>query len=174
MTQVVVGRIVRPHGVRGHVVVDVRTDEPERRFQPDTVFHSAKGNLTASEVRWHQGRPMLKLLGVNDRNAAEELRGVELSMDLGEADYDLDEDEFRDQDLIGLLVCDYGPDGEAEEPNEVGTVSRVDHAPAHDLLVVKRRGSSPALIPFVADMVDEIDLEAEVIRVSLPEGLLEL
>ncbi|GAB3646512.1 ribosome maturation factor RimM [Glycomyces tarimensis] len=166
MVQVVVGRIVRPHGVRGEVVVEVRTDDPEDRFQPGIEYDTPKGPLRAETVRWHQGRPMLTLEGVRGRDAADALRGTLLSLDVDPQE-ELDSDEFHDTDLIGLAVVTV--DGE-----HVGTVTAVDHGPAYEALVVKRRGTHPLLIPFVDEMIDEVDLDAETITVDPPSGLLEL
>lgn len=174
MTEVVVGHIVRPHGVRGEMVVEVRTDDPDRRFHSQAMFMTDRGEVSVEKVRWHQGRPMVTVAGIADRTAAEQWRGLELRVDISEDDDDLEDDEFRDMDLIGLQVVDFGPDGDATEGLVVGSVSRIDHGPAHEMLVVKRRGQRPALIPFVAEMVDEIDVEAETISVTLPSGLLEL
>ncbi len=167
MAEVVVGRIVRPHGLRGEVVVEVRTDDPEVRFQPGTEYTTRNGPMKAVTVRWHQGRPMVGFEGVPGRTEAEALRGVLLSVEIDEDELEPEEDEFHDALLIGLTVVD-------REAGEVGTVSRVDHGAAYETLVVKRKGRLPALIPFVADMVDEVDLEAETIKVDLPPGLLEL
>lgn len=167
MTQVVVGRIVRPHGLRGEVVVDVRTDEPQERFQPGTEYGTDRGPLRAEAVRWHRGRPMLVLEGVRGREAAEALRGVELRVELPSEDLPDDGEEYHDTELIGMRVVD--GDG-----TEIGTVARVDHGPAYETLVVRRRGTHPALIPFVAEMVDDVDLDAGTIVVDLPPGLLEL
>ncbi|GAA1677560.1 ribosome maturation factor RimM [Glycomyces endophyticus] len=165
MAEVVVGRIVRPHGLRGELIVEVRTDDPEARFQPGTVYATKHGPLTATTVRWHQGRPMVGFASVPDRTAAELMRGVLLSVDVGEDD--LGEDEFRDDDLEGLAVRD--ADGA-----EIGTVARIEHGAGHETLVVKRQGTHPARVPFVAEMVKEIDFETGVITVDLPPGLLEL
>ncbi|RRR97364.1 ribosome maturation factor RimM [Glycomyces terrestris] len=165
MAEVVVGRIVRPHGLRGELVVEVRTDDPEARFQPGVVYATKNGPLKAVTVRWHQGRPMIGFEGVPGRTEAEALRGVLLSVDVDEDD--LGEDEFRDDDLVGLAVVE--ADG-----NEIGPVARVEHGAGHETLVVKRRGTHPARIPFVAEMVTEIDFEAGTITVDLPPGLLEL
>ena len=168
MEQVVVGRIVRPHGVRGEVVVEVRTDEPEQRFAPGTEYRTRDGVLRAEAVRWHKGRPMLTLEGVRGREAAEALRGVDLMVDLSLTDLPgPGEEEYHDTELIGLRVVD--GDGV-----EIGTVARIDHGPAHETLVVRRPGERPALIPFVDEMIDDIDLDADTIVVDLPPGLLEL
>lgn len=167
MEQVVVGRIVRPHGVRGEVVVEVRTDEPEQRFQSGTEYRTRDGVLRAEAVRWHKGRPMLTLEGVRGREAAEALRGVDLLVELSPTDLPEAGEEYHDTELIGLRVVD--GDGV-----EIGTVARIDHGPAHETLVVRRSGERPALIPFVAEMIDDIDLDADTIVVDLPPGLLEL
>ncbi|MCC3762410.1 ribosome maturation factor RimM [Glycomyces sp. TRM65418] len=172
MPELVVGRIVRPHGLRGEVVVEVRTDDPETRFQPGVEYRTTGGRLKgaplkAATVRWHQGRPMIGFEGHTDRNASELLRGVVLSVEIDEEELVADEDEVHDTLLIGLTVID-------REAGEVGTVSRVDHGAAYETLVVKRKGRTPALIPFVADMIGEVDVEAGRIRVDLPPGLLEL
>lgn len=172
MPELVVGRIVRPHGLRGEVVVEVRTDDPETRFQPGTEYRTKGGQLKgaplkAVTVRWHQGRPMIGFEGHSDRNASELLRGVVLSVEIEEEELVAEEDEVHDTLLIGLKVVD-------REAGEVGTVARVDHGAAYETLVVKRQGQTPALIPFVADMVVEVDVEAGTINVDLPPGLLEL
>ncbi|MEV3935085.1 ribosome maturation factor RimM [Glycomyces sp. NPDC049804] len=167
MSQVVVGRIVRPHGLRGEVVVEVRTDDPETRFRPGAEYSTKNGPMKAVTVRWHQGRPMIGFEGVTDRNKSETLRGILLSVDIADEELEPEDDEFHDAFLIGLTVVD-------KEAGEVGTVSRIDHGAAYETLVVKRKGQTPALIPFVADMVDEVDAEAGVIKVDLPPGLLEL
>ncbi|SDE45138.1 ribosome maturation factor RimM [Glycomyces harbinensis] len=172
MTELVVGRIVRPHGLRGEVVVEVRTDDPEARFQPGVEYRTKGGQLkgaplTAVTVRWHQGRPMIGFEGHSDRNASELLRGVVLSVEVEEEELVADEDEVHDTLLIGLIVADL-------EGAEIGTVQRVDHGAAYETLVVKRKGRTPALVPFVADMIREVDVEAGIITVDLPPGLLEL
>lgn len=172
MPELVVGRIVRPHGLRGEVVVEVRTDDPETRFQPGVEYRTKGGQLKgaplkAVTVRWHQGRPMIGFEGHSDRNASELLRGVVLSVEFEEEELVADEDEVHDTLLIGLTVID-------REAGEVGTVSRVDHGAAYETLVVKRKGRTPALIPFVADMIQEVNVETGTITVDLPPGLLEL
>ncbi|THV31496.1 ribosome maturation factor RimM [Glycomyces paridis] len=170
MAEVVVGRIVRPHGLRGEVVVEVRTDDPDARFQPGAEFATRGGPLKgaplkAVTVRWHQGRPMIGFEGVQDRNGSEALRGVLLAVDVDEDD--LADDEFRDDDLVGLAVVQEGGD-------PIGTVARIEHGAGHETLVVKREGTHPARIPFVAEMVLGVDFETETVTVDLPPGLLEL
>lgn len=168
MAQVVVGRVVRPHGVRGEVIVEVRTDDPDARFRQGAEYDTPKGTLRAETVRWHRGRPMLTFDGVSGREAAEALRGTELMVDLPSEDLAGDDgDEYHDTELIGMRVVD-------GEGAVVGAVTRVDHGPAYETLVVKRRGAHPALIPFVEEMIDDIDTDAGIIAVELPPGLLDL
>ena len=163
----VVGHIGKAHGIKGEVLVTVRTDEPEQRFVPGAVFTTASGTLTLEDFRWHQGRVIAQFEGVHDRNLAEELRGTELQVDSAELTAPADPDEFHDHQLVGLRVVSVA--GE-----ELGTVARIDHAPSSDLLVVTKPAGGTALIPFVAQMVPTVDLAGGRVVVDLPEGLLDL
>ena len=130
--QLVAGRITRPHGVRGEVSVEVRTDEPDRRFAVGRVLATdpvAAGPLTVESARWHSGRLLIRFAGVADRNQAEELRGVWLTLDSAEAGPTGDPDEFHDHELIGLAVVTTSGD-------PVGRVTDVRHF-GQDLLVIE-------------------------------------
>ena len=130
--QLVVGRITRPHGVRGEVSVEVRTDEPDRRFAVGRVLATdpvAAGPLTVESARWHSGRLLIQFAGVADRNQAEDLRGIWLTLDSAEAGPTSDPDEFHDHELIGLAVVTT-----SGEP--VGRVTDVRHF-GQDLLVIE-------------------------------------
>ncbi|GAA0927971.1 ribosome maturation factor RimM [Nonomuraea longicatena] len=165
--QLVVGRIGRPHGVRGEVTVEVRTDEPALRFAPGNSLvtdPASRGPLTVEGVRWHKGVLLLRLAGVSGRDAAEELRGTMIVIDSSEVSPSDDPDEFHDHQLIGLSVVTVS--GEA-----VGEVTDVLHH-GQDLLVVRRAGQDDALIPFVKALVPEVDLDAGRLVVDPPEGLL--
>ncbi|MDG4767215.1 ribosome maturation factor RimM [Solwaraspora sp. WMMD406] len=193
----VVGRVGRPHGVRGEVTVEVRTDEPEIRFVAGSVFVTdpataavSRGSaasdepvvgslpsgavqvriperLTVDTVRWHQGRPLVLFAGVADRDVAETLRGVLLCVESSEiADPD-DPDEYRDHQLVGLVAV--SPTGE-----RLGEVTRIDHAPASDLLVLRRPDGRSALVPFVRAIVPEVDLPGGRVVVDAPAGLFDL
>ncbi len=166
----VVGRIGRPQGVRGEGTVEVRTDAPEERFSPGArLFPVGRaglpGALTVSSRRWQGGRLVVALAGVEDRTAAEGLRGAVL-----EAEVDpgvVADDEYHDLALIGMTVRD--PDGA-----EVGVVAEVLHLPGQDLLAVRRPEGAELLVPFVRAIVPEVDLERRRIVVDLPPGLAEL
>jgi len=168
--QVTVGRIGRPHGIRGDVVVGVRTDEPELRFAKGSRLDTdpaAHGPLVVAVSRWHSGELLVRFEGIADRDAAAELRGTWLTVDsstLGALD---DPDEFRDSDLVGLTVRTI--DGLV-----VGTVDDVLHS-GQDVLVVRpAAGSGEILIPFVKDIVPEVDVPAGVVVINPPPGLLDL
>jgi 16S rRNA processing protein RimM len=189
--QLVVGRIARPHGVRGEVSVAVHTDEPERRFAVGSVLATdpaEAGPLTVATVRWHTGRLLIGFDGITDRNQAEGLRGVWLTLDSAQAESSDDPDEFHDHELIGLAVVTV-----SGEP--VGRVTDVRHF-GQDLLVIEpagRAGAEPAaagpagpvrpgqsaqpdglLVPFVAAIVPEVDVAAGRLVIDPPPGLLEL
>ena len=169
--QLVVGRIVRPHGVRGELTVDVRTDDPELRLAVGVVLATepaAAGPLTVVGSRWHSGRLLLSFAGVDDRTAAEDLRGTLLVVDSADLGDPPDPDEYRDHQLIGLNVI--APGGE-----QVGTVADVLHH-GQDLLVVAgtgKRAGAEILIPFVSAIVSAVDVSAGLLRVDPPPGLLD-
>jgi 16S rRNA processing protein RimM len=165
----VVGQIVRPHGIRGEVVVDVRTDEPQRRFAVGSVLvvDPPAAPLTIEAARPHQGRLIVAFDGVADRTVAEDLRGLLLYVDSDDLPPSDDPDEFSDHELVGLVAVT--PDGQ-----RLGEVERIDHAPAADLLVLRRTDGGTALVPFVKQIVPEVDLAAGRVVLTPPEGLLEL
>jgi 16S rRNA processing protein RimM len=167
---VVVGRIGRPHGIKGEVTVEVRTDLPERRFAPGTVLVAEParvGPLTVAAARWHSGRLLLSVAGVSDRNGAEALRGVILSAEVPDDEVSEDPEEFFDHQLRGLSV-------RTVEGVGVGVVDDVVHLPGQDLLGVRRPDGRETLVPFVAEMVPEIDVEAGYLVIDPPPGLLDL
>jgi 16S rRNA processing protein RimM len=169
--QLVVGRISRPHGVRGEVAVDVRTDDPDLRLAAGAVLATepaAAGPLKVGRSRWHSGRLLVTFDGVGDRDQADQLRGTLLLVDSDQLEDLANPDEFRDHQLIGLTVVD--PDGQP-----VGEVSDVTHY-GQDLLVVAGSGDRAGreiLVPFVSAIVPEVDLEGGQLRIDPPPGLLD-
>jgi len=169
--QLVVGRISRPHGVRGELAVEVRTDDPELRFAVGAVLATepaAAGPVRVASARWHSGRLLLTVDGVSDRDQAEQLRGVLLVVDSAQLEEIADPDEFRDHQLIGLSVV--STDGE-----RVGEVTDVLHS-GQDLLVVAgtgKRAGADIMVPFVAELVPEVDLTAGSLVIDPPTGLLD-
>lgn len=164
--QVIVGRIGRAHGIRGEVVVGVRTDEPEARFAAGSVLDTDSGPLTVDSSRWHSGQLLVRFSGCGDRNAAEELRGRWLSVDTQTLPPPADPDEFRDHDLVGLAV-------ETTAGQSVGVVTDVLHL-GQDVLQIQRNEGGQLLVPFVKPIVPDVDLGARRIRIDPPPGLLDL
>jgi 16S rRNA processing protein RimM len=165
----VVGRIGRAHGVRGEVGVEVRTDDPAERFAIGTELRtdpSSAGPLTVAGARPHSGRLLVRFEQVRDRNAAEGLRGVLLTVQVPDREAPADPEEFYDHQLVGLQVRD-------DAGTVVGEVADVLHNPAHDLLVVRRKSGGDVLVPFVCDLVPDVDLGSGRLTVADRPGLLE-
>lgn len=163
-----VARIGKPHGIRGEVTVQLFTDAPEERFEPGAVFRvepEAQGPLTVSSARWNKDILVLGFEEVPDRNAAELLRGVKLFIE-SEETADDDEDAWYEHELVGL---------EARVGDEVvGKVSALRTLTVQDLLIIERADGEEILVPFVEEIVPEVDVEAGFIVLNPPEGLLEL
>jgi 16S rRNA processing protein RimM len=169
----VVGRILRPHGLRGELSVEVRTDEPGQRFADGSVLGTdpaGAGPLTVASSRWHSGRLLVSFAEIADRADAESLRGVWLTVDAGQLAPPQDPDEFHDHQLTGLTVVTTS--GEL-----VGTVSDVLHYGQDLLSVTPAPGTSrqaEILVPFVAAIAVEVDLAAGRLIIAPPPGLLDL
>jgi 16S rRNA processing protein RimM len=169
----VVGRIIRPHGLRGELSVEVRTDDPGRRFANGSVLDTdpaGAGPLTVTASRWHSGRLLVSFAEVADRTDAELLRGVLLTVDAADVPLSQDPDEFHDHQLAGLTVVTVS--GEL-----VGTVSDVLHAGQDLLSITPAAGTSrreEVLVPFVAAIVTEVDVAAGKVIIDPPPGLLDL
>jgi 16S rRNA processing protein RimM len=166
----VVGRIIRPHGLRGEVVVDVRTDEPDRRYVLGSVLRTDPadaGPLTLDAVRPHSGRLLVTFAEVADRDAADALRGVLLCVDSESVAEPDDPDEYHDYRLVGLLAV-------SSEGETIGEVVAIDHAPSSDLLVLRLPDGRTALVPFVRAIVPEVDLDAGRVVLTPPGGLFDL
>ena len=119
-------------------------------------------------ARWHQGRLLVAFEGIPDRNVAEALRGVLLAVD--SADVAAAGRPGRvPRPPAGRAAPWSPPTGE-----RLGEVARIDHAPASDLLVLRRPDGRTALIPFVKAIVPEVDLAGGRVVVDPPAGLLDL
>lgn len=167
--QLVVARVGRAHGIKGEVTVEVRTDEPELRLAPGAVLATdpaSAGPLTIETGRVHSGRLLLRFEGVRDRNGAEALRNTLL---IAEVDPDAkpeDPDEYYDHQLMDLDVV-------LEDGTEVGRITEISHLPSQDLFVVERADGTEVLIPFVEEIVVDIDLEKQRAVIDPPPGLID-
>ena len=165
--EVVVGRIGRPHGLRGEVTVQVTTDDPDSRFAAGAVLGTEpadRGPLTVSGMRRSGAVLVLGFEGVTDRDAAESLRGTSLTLDAASLPIPDDPDEFYDHQLVGLTVVD-------ATGAELGTVTEVLHPPAAPVLAVRRPDGSQELVPFVSAIVPTVDLAAGRLVVEPPDGM---
>ncbi len=165
----VVGRVGRPHGIRGEVAVDVRTDDPGRRFASGCVLATqpeALGPLTVAGARPHAGGLIVSFSGITGRDEAQQLRGAWLVIDSADVPMPDDPDEFNDFQLIGLDVI-------TVSGRHVGTVADVRHH-GQDLLVIRTEPeAAEILVPFVAAIVPEVDVRAGRVLIDPPQGLLD-
>ena len=169
--EVVIGRIGKPHGLRGEVTVELRTDEPERRFAAGTTVRAEtpRGSaapwpaLTVSATRWHQTTLLVRFDELPDRTTAEAARGLLLHATVPADETPDDPDEFYDHQLVGLAAHDL--DGA-----RLGEVTAIIHG-AQDLLQIHTSDGRDALVPFVSALVPEVDLAAGRVVVADRPGL---
>ncbi len=164
--EVVVGMIGRAHGIRGDVTIDVRTDEPERRFAVGQALRveGSTRTFTVEAARDHSGRLLVHFAELPDRTRAEAARGTVLVADVDPAERPEDTDEYYDRQLLGLRVR--GADG-----STVGTVTAVLHLPLQDTLELDTP-DGPRLVPFVTAVVPTVDLAAGELHLADLPGLL--
>ncbi|MCI0384709.1 ribosome maturation factor RimM [Streptomyces sp. CNQ085] len=167
--QLVVARIGRAHGIKGEVTVEVRTDEPGVRLGPGAVLATdpaSAGPLTIESGRVHSGRLLLRFASVRDRDAAEALRNTLLIAEVDPEETPEDPDEYYDHQLVDLDVVTL--DG-----TTVGRIEEIAHLPHQDLLVVRRPDGGEVLVPFVGEIVPEIDLDGQRAVIDPPPGLVD-
>ena len=168
-----VGTVQKPHGIRGELSVRVETDRPDAVFQPGRVLllgdasgRPDGGTLTVERARPFKGGFLLKAVGITSRTPeVDALRGRSLLIPASEA-APLDEGEVFFHDLVGMRVVAGG--------EEVGRVRDVYEAPSGHILAVERRGRKELMLPFVAEMIRRVDVEAGELEIDPPAGLLDL
>ena len=168
--QLRVGRLVKAHGLKGALKVELYTDNPERRFFTGAQFtvqvpeaspwHGK--DITVREYRVMNGNPVIFLEDVEDRDAAETLVRAILWID--QDDEEVEDDAWFDHQLVGLDVV--------RDDTVVGRVMRVEHFPAQDLLIVKS-GEREIMVPFVKAIVPTVDVARGRVIVTPPPGLFE-
>ncbi|MFD7916434.1 ribosome maturation factor RimM [Streptomyces sp. NPDC059752] len=167
--ELVVARIGRAHGIKGEVTVEVRTDEPELRLSPGAVLKTEPatvGPLTIETGRVHSGRLMLRFAGVKDRTGAEALRNTLLIAEVDPSELPEEEGEYYDHQLMDLDVV-------LADGTEIGRITEISHLPSQDLFIVERPDGSEVMIPFVEEIVAEIDLEEQRCVITPPPGLID-
>ncbi len=169
--ELLVGVVVRAHGLRGELGIEVRTDSPEERFAPGARLLARRAGfadvtLTVGTVRPHAERLLIMFDEVPDRTTAEQFRRARLLVEAATLAPTGDPDEFHDHQLEGLRA-------ELVDGTTVGTVREVLHGPAGDLLVLARRDAPDALVPFVHQIVPTVDLDGGRLVLTPPDGLLD-
>lgn len=171
-TKLRVGRFLKAHGLKGAIKLELYTDSPNERFVPGAVLELQVPQespwfgktVTVSELKWFNSSPVLFLKDVSDRTQAESLIKaillVEQPLDVSPQE----PDAWYDHQLAGLKVIRDGA--------EIGTLIRVEHMPAQDLLVIKTE-EAEVLLPFVKAFVPKVDVSAGVIEITPPGGLFE-
>lgn len=173
-TQLRVGRLVKAHGLKGALKLELYTDDPDGRFVPGAEFtlqvpESSPWHgktVKVREFRWMNSHPVVFFEDIDDREAAESIVRAILWIDQDDASAPAEEDAWYDHQLVGLEVVRDGV--------VVGRVARVDHLPAQDMLIVSPTGrDGEILVPFVKAIVPEVDLAAGRVTVTPPAGLFE-
>jgi 16S rRNA processing protein RimM len=167
-----VGRLTKPHGLKGAIKLELFTDNPEVRFAPGSTFSVQVPDdspwfgktITIRELKWFNEHPVGFFEEIADRTAAESIVKAILWIDQSEAESLVEPDAWYGHQLAGLSV--------RRDGQEIGTVTEVQHFPAQDILVVKTpRGE--VLVPFVSVIVPEVNIEERFISVTPPLGLFE-
>ncbi len=164
--QVVVGRIICPHGVQGKIIVEPLTENPERFGAGSRLLLEGDGEdrevIVEAAAPYKRGL-LVSIEGISDRTAAEGLRGRYLSVLLEELP-EPEEGEFYHHQLVGLEVID-------QHGETLGAVTNVLSLPAQDMLVIERDGKEH-MIPFVEEFIREVSLDAGTILVDNMPGLI--
>ena len=159
--RLLVGRIGRAHGILGEATIEVRTDEPDRRFAIGaTVQTDTHGELTITSGRVHNGILLLGFHGITDRNGIEKLRNTLLYADVDINEENDDEDEYHVMQLIGCQAV-------LESGDLFGEVTDVINLPGQDLLAIKT-AQGEQLIPFVHQLVPAVDIANKKVVVIPP------
>ena len=167
-----VGRLLKAHGLKGAIKLELYTDSPELRFHKgaelelqvpeDSPWHGKSVKVT--ELRWYNNMPVVFLEGIEDRTAAESLIRAILWVEIEAEERSAEPNAWFDHQLVGLKVFCGG--------KEIGEIARVDHLPAQDLLAIKT-SDNEVLLPFVSQFVPVVDLERGVVEITPPGGLFE-
>ena len=166
----VIGTLTRAHGLKGEIGLNYYAQSLEWLNGP--IWLRAGDAQPARQVavagmRLHRDRVLIRLVGVEDRNAAEQLRGLTVLMPesgLPESDADT----LYLHDLMGLTVLLHAT-GET-----IGSLAHVSFIGEQELWIIEAPGGNEILFPAVPDFVDIVDLEHKIIRISPPPGLLDL
>lgn len=154
-----------PHGLKGEVRLNVRTDIPEERLRQGSTLDtdSPLGSLTVERIRQYKGATYVLFAGHTDRTSAEKLRGIRLVIDTDADEYDED-DAYYLHELRGLEALD-------TEGYTLGEIVGIENFPAQDILLVREIEGRITRVPFVSQIVTEVDLEDKCVVIDPPRGL---
>lgn len=163
---VVVGRLGRPHGVHGEISVEVRTDDPENRFAIGAKITVKENNkkLTVASTRWHLSRLLIKFEEIQDRTQVDAVRGKLLVVEVDPNEATLENNEFYEFQLIDLEVFNTNNE-------KLGVVKEVLPGSAQALIVVKTLDNKEVMVPFVNQLVPEVDIKNKRVVINPPSGL---
>ena len=164
--QLVVAIIGPAHGLKGEVKLDVRTDSPQQRLAIGSVLETdpaQAGPLTITNFREYKGSVFVKFAQLADRTAAESVRGVKLVIETDEDEFE-EEDAWYPHELRGLEALD--PEG-----YELGIVEDLIIMPAQDILVVREPDGRIVQVPFVQEIVTDVDIDDHCVVIDAPPGL---
>lgn len=165
MEKIKIGRIVNAVALRGEVKVYNYSGYRERYEELEQIFVEDK-EYEIEKVRYQQHMVILKLSGVDDRNAAEAMKNKDIFITEDDL-LELPEDTFYIRDLIGLSVINI------EKDQAIGTIKDVLQPSSQDIYVVKLAGGKEAMIPAVAEFVKEVNTDQGYVKVRLIEGMIE-
>jgi 16S rRNA processing protein RimM len=172
-TKLRVGRLVKAHGLKGALKLELYTDSPDQRFRagqelelqvPETSEWFGK-TVKVAELRFYNQAPVLFLEGIQDRSQAETLVKAILLIETDLEQLPEDPEAWYDHQLVGLTALV----GE----KLVGKVIRVDHLPAQDLLAIET-SNGEVLVPFVKQIVPSVDIKKGQVVLTPPAGLFEV
>jgi 16S rRNA processing protein RimM len=172
-TKLRVGRLVKAHGLKGALKLELYTDSPDQRFRagqelelqvPETSEWFGK-TVKVAELRFYNQAPVLFLEGIQDRSQAETLVKAILLIETDLEQLPEDPEAWYDHQLVGLTAL------VGEEV--VGKVIRVDHLPAQDLLAIET-SNGEVLVPFVKQIVPSVDIKTGQVVLTPPAGLFEV
>jgi 16S rRNA processing protein RimM len=161
-----VGYVRRAHGIRGDVVIRGLLEDAEERLVPRSVFDTnedPRRTLTIEAVATSGPDFRVHFVGIEDRNASEALKGVQLVIDAADR-RELGAGEWWPEDLVGCAAIDMSG-------TTVGEVVEVIFAGVQDRLVVMRPDGARAEVPFVTELVPSVDVDLRIVTLDLPEGL---
>ncbi len=163
----IVGSVIKPHGVHGDAIVEIITDFPERMGEGVTFgLGSSDGPEKLAEVhkvRLHKGRWLLSIKGIRDRESIDELRGKFLFLP-EQSKQDLPDGYFYEHQLIGLKCC-------SESGEKLGEITGLDIGPGQTRLIVVLKNLE-YLVPWVPEIGTKLDLNTGVLTIDPPPGLL--